>query len=119
MDRDLDRFLQRSLEAVSRYMHLLSYIFAWSRNNFQPVCTTIVSNVLLLRILNKSFVNPVSLVASRLVEPSRCYYSERFYLAPVFSLFFILLVIVRRTFHSLLFYLAPVFSIIWTHSLVS
>lgn len=86
MDRDLDRFLQRSLEAVSRYMHLLSYIFAWSRNNSQPVRTTIVSNVLLLRIL-KSFVNPVSLVASRFVEPSRCYYYKRFYLAPVFSLF--------------------------------
>jgi hypothetical protein len=86
VDRDLDRFLQRSLEAVSRYMHLLSYIFAWSRNNSQPVRTTIVSNVLLLRILNKSFVNPVSLVASRLVEPSRCPKDSTWH---PFSLFFL------------------------------
>jgi hypothetical protein len=85
VDRDLDRFLQRSLEAVSRYASAKLH-FAWSRNNSQPVRTTIVSNVLLLRILNKSFVNPVSLVASRLVEPSRCPKDSTWH---PFSLFFL------------------------------
>lgn len=119
MDRDLDRFLQRSLEAVSRYMHLLSYIFAWSRNNSQPVRTTIVSNVLLLRILNKSFVNPVSLWSLLvLLNPPGVIIPKDSIWHP-FSLCFYSFGNCEAYIPFSLFYLAPVFSIIWIHSLVS